>query len=143
MKGKPKGGCKFFLTLALLALAGAVSAATNPIAFNLGGTLFVLPFQKVSATQLYSFKEEKGFPAVETVLVSRGKAQLTFGAAPVLGSEASVPFVALQTRLSEKFFDTSNNALMFGVWVGQVSGDKAVGRKARNVWGIKASVPLW
>jgi hypothetical protein len=118
-------------------------AATDPLAFNLGGTLFILPFQKVSATQLYSFDEGKGFPAAETVLVQRGKVQLTFGAAPVLGTSQNVPFVGLQTRLSEKFFDVTNNELLFGVWAGKVSGDEKAGRDAQNVWGIKASIPLW
>lgn len=118
-------------------LAGPVRAASNPVHVTLGQTAFILPLQMVGATQLYSFDDGKGYPGVETVLVERKQIQLTFGAAPVLGTSANVPFLGLQARLPEKFFDTANNSLWFGAWVGQASNSKRVS------WGLKATVPLW
>lgn len=128
---------KLLLMLCLTGIPGVLKAATDPLSVEIAGTTFILPLQKVDATQLYSFRDKKGYPGAETTLAQRGKFKLTFGAAPVLGSSNNVPFVSLQTRLSEAFFDTSNNALLFGIWAGKESGRK------RGTWGIKASVPLW
>lgn len=126
---------KIALMLAVLGLA--VSLKAEPIAVELGGNKFILPLQLVSGTQLYSFDEGRGYPALETVLAQRGKAQLSVGAAPVLGTSANVPFVALQFRLSEKFFDISDNNVYFGAWVGKPSNQKDA------AYGILCSVPLW
>ena len=134
--------------LALLAFIlglGAAQAATVPLSVNVAGTTFLLPLQKVKATQLYSFRDRKGYVAPETVIAGWGspdmqgdrKVELTFGAAPVLGSDKNVPFLGIQTRLPEAHFDTSNNTLQFGAWVGKESDQK------RATWGVKASVALW
>lgn len=132
---------KFIITAAVVLSAAfgprPAYAATNPLHITIGGTDFVLPLQKVSGTQLYSFRDKKGYPGLETVIVSRSRAELSIGAAPVLGTSFNVPFVAFQFRLPRRFFDVSNNDLMFGAWVGQESDKK------RTTWGIKASVPLW
>lgn len=134
-------------TLALMACTGGrnIFAATNPIVFRAAGTDFIVPFQKVKGTQLYSLQDKKGYPGVETVLAGWGakdaqgdwQGELTFGAAPVLGTSNNVPFFGLQARLPAKFFDTSNNSLMFGAYLGRESGQK------RATWGIKASISLW
>lgn len=136
---------KRFIFLMSLAVSAPVMAGSNPLSVNFGGTTFVLPFQKVSATQLYSSRDKKGYPGAETVLAAWGKkddagnqkTQLTFGAAPVLGTSQNVPFIGVQTRLSPKYFDTTNNSILFGVWVGKESNQK------RSTYGVKASVPLW
>lgn len=140
-----------------LGLALVVGASTTPVAVNLTPSLSLdCPFQKVSATELYSWHEGKGYPAVETVLLDwqghkgipistlQGKfniteIQLTFGAAPVIGTSANVPFLAIQTRLPTSLFDISNNSLMFGIWGGHESD------KGRHGWiyGIKSSIPLF
>src|SRR3990167_5975275 len=98
---------------------------------------FYLPFQVVNGTQLYSFKDGRGYPGAETVLASCWRYQLTAGAAPVLGTDVNVPFVAIQHRLNPNIFDTSDNELQFGVWAGKPSVGK------RWTLGVKASVPLW
>ncbi len=124
-------------------LLGAGQAQAKPIAVQLGGNTFFLPFQVVNGTQLFSFEEGKGFPGAETVLAQRGRYQLTFGAAPVLGTDVNVPFLAIQHRLNPAFFDTSDNELQFGAWVGKPSHRLEQDKKPRLVWGIKASVPIW
>ncbi len=112
-------------------------AATNPIAFKVGQNSFLVPFQKVSGTQLYSFRDGKGFPGLETALYSFQKFQVTFGAAATLGTSNAVPFVGAQFTLPARFFDTSNNAILFGGYAAKEEGRKGF------VYGIKASTPLW
>lgn len=114
-----------------------VFAATNPIAFRVGAHSFILPFQKVSGTELYSFQDEKGFPGLETVLYSYQKFQVSFGAAAVLGSSKDVPFIGAQFRLPSSLFDVSNNDLLFGAFLGKESGHKGL------ILGLKASTKLW
>lgn len=125
-----------WVTLAIGSRTG-VFAATNPIAFKVGQNSFLVPFQKVSGTQLYSFHDGKGFPGLETTLYSFQKFQVTFGAAATLGTSNAVPFIGAQFRLPEKFFDVGNNDLMFGAYAA-----KEQGRKGLTV-GIKASTNLW
>lgn len=125
--------CIIFLGL----LSMTAHAATLPLSVDVFGTTFILPLQKVSAVQLYSFRDKKGYPALETVLASKWKWQLSAGAAVVLGESKNVPFASLKTRLSPRFFDTTNNEIFFGAWVGQESKTK------RTTWGLSASVPLW
>lgn len=128
-----------FLMLVGLALsAGPRPAMAEPIAFETqGGTKFILPLQVVNGIQLYSFSDKKGYPGLEAVLVEQKNFRLNFGAAAVLGQSENVPFVSLETRLSEKFFQIDNNNLYFGVWVGQESHQK------KATWGLAASIPLW
>ncbi len=133
------------LALAALACMGRAHAATSPIQVNVLGTTFILPLQKVKATQLYSFRDKRGYPGAETVIAGWGstdaegdrKVELSFGAAPVLGTAENVPFVALQRKLPASHFDVANNSLMFGVWIGKESDKK------RATYGVKASVALW
>lgn len=120
-----------------LAAVHPLFAATNPIAFRLGQNTFLLPFQKVGGTQLYSFRDGKGFPGLETSLYTYQKFSLTFGAAAVLGQSTAVPFLGAQFVLPSRFFDTQNNDLLFGGYVA-----KEQGRKGLTV-GIKCSKPLW
>ena len=112
-------------------------AASKPLSVALGAHTFILPLQKVSGTELYSFKDGKGFPALETVLYSYQKFQVTFGAAAVLGTTQNVPFLGAQFVLPSKFFDTVNNDLLFGVYAGKEH------EKHGLTVGIKASKPLW
>lgn len=121
---------------AVLASAHAF-AATNPLSIQVGAHTFVLPLQKVSGTELYSFRDGKGFPALETVLYNYKKFQVTFGAAAVLGTTQNVPFLGAQFVLPTKFFDTTNNDLLFGAYAGKEHGKKGL------TVGIKASKPLW
>lgn len=132
------------LLLSVLALPIFLAAAqAEPIAVDLGGNKFILPFQVVNGTQLYSFEEGKGFPGAETVLAVRGRYQLSFGAAPVIGTDVNVPFVAIQHRLNPAIFDTSDNELQFGVWAGKPSRRLDGDKRPKWIWGIKASVPIW
>ena len=123
------------LALFLVATPGVLKA--EPVSIDLGGNTFILPLQVVSGVQLYSFEEGRGYPALETVLIERKSFRFTFGAAAVLGTSANVPFVSLQTRLTEKFFDINDNNLYFGVWVGRQSRPNEVR------YGISAGIPLW
>lgn len=128
--------------LILAVLLGAAAflpreAYAEPVAIDVVGNTFYLPLQVVDGVQLYSLDEGKGYPAVQTVLASRGDAQLVAGGAPILGTSANVPFVGLQFRLSKKFFDVSDNELHFGAWVGWPSNEKGA------IYGLMASVPLW
>lgn len=124
------------VTLATLGF-GPRPAYAEPISVDMGGNKFILPFQVVDGVQLYSLDEGRGYPAAQTVLVQRGDAQLSFGGAPILGTSENVPFVGLQVRLSEKFFDIGNNSLRFGAFVGWPSN------QSKATYGILASVPLW
>jgi hypothetical protein len=130
---------KMRLMFALVALfAAAVPAFAEPVSFKVTeNTTIILPLQVVQGVQLYCPELGKGFPGAETVLVTRKAWRLSAGAAPILGTEVNVPFVSLSTRLSPKFFDTSDNQLYFGVWAGKPSN------KDRAVFGISASVALW
>ena len=130
--------------LAVAALQEAF-AATNPITFNLGGTNFLPPFQKVEAVQLYSVSAKQGYTGAQTVLAAWGsadkngdrKAVLSFGAAPVIGTSQNVPFASLMFRLPARFFDLANNSLMFGAFAGKESNNP------HATVGIAASVSLW
>lgn len=128
---------KKLLSVVALLLAVAVGVKAEPISMNVGENTFILPLQVVQGTQLYSFEEGRGYPALETVLATRKNYRVTFGAAAVLGTSANVPFVSFQTRLSEKFFDISDNNLYFGIWVGRQS------RPNETRWGVSAGIPLW
>ena len=129
---------KILASLIFVTLSACCSyAATKPISIQVGQHSFILPFQKVTATQLYSFRDGKGFPGLETVLYSYQKFQVTFGAAAVLGESKDVPFAGAQFTLPSALFDTGNNSLLFGVYAG-----KETGKKGLTV-GIKASTPLW
>lgn len=125
--------------LLLLSLSFLVSAAkAEPVSVKLSEkTTLVLPLQVVSGVQLYSPELGKGFPGLETVLVQREAWRLSAGAAPVLGTSVNVPFVSVSTRLSPRFFDTSDNDLYFGAWVGKPSDGERV------IFGLSASVALW
>lgn len=123
--------------LVALAVAGPRAAHAEPVAIDVGGNTFYLPLQVVDGVQLYSLDEGKGYPAVQTVLASRGDGQLVAGGAPILGTSENVPFLGLQFRLSKKFFDVSDNELHFGAWVGFPSDKKGA------IWGLLASIPLW
>lgn len=144
MKKKPRPGPRYIFALAILVglAAGPRPAYATDIALDTAVGTFILPFQVVNGTQLYSFKEGKGYPGAETVLWRKGKFQATFGAAPVLGTDTNVPFVGVQTRLSPVVFDTSNNELQFGAFAGKPSRRNDPD-KPRWVFGIKASIPLW
>lgn len=133
----------FGLMFGILAGIGPVAWA-RPISVDLGGNTFILPLQVVNGTELYSLEDGKGYPGGETVLVQRGGGELTFGGAPVLGTSKNVAFFGLQVRLSERFFDVSDNALKFGLYAGHKDGEGEPHRKRiANTWGIKASIPLW
>lgn len=133
MKSMLKNWLKAFLVVAACRGFGYA----EDIKFSAGGNDFILPFQQVQAVQLYSFDEGKGFPGAETVLVSRGRSHVSFGAAPVLGTNVNVPFLSVSTRLTERLFDTNDNELFFGAWVGRASKGKD------TLWGISCSTKLW
>jgi hypothetical protein len=121
-------------------LAGPIWAPAvkaEDVAFRLGENDFIVPLRQVEAVQLYSFGEGKGYPAVESVLARRSTWKVSVGAAAELGTGVNVPFLSAATRLTPRFFDTGNNDLYFGVWVGRPSkGD-------RVLWGVSASTALW
>ena len=138
---------KWIVVVALLmfvVMVQSVFAGANSKALGLRTDFgdFIVPFQVVNGTELYSFREGKGFPGAETTLWTKGRYQVTFGAAPVLGTDVNVPFAGIQTRLSPALFDTSNNDLLFGVWVGRPS-KRLDTERPRTLWGVKASIPLW
>jgi len=121
----------------LFAFAPVTHARSGDIAIDIKGTTFTLPLQNVNATQLYAFSEGKGYPALESVLISHGKIRLSAGAAAELGTGINVPFVSISTRLSERFFNVGDNDLYFGVWGGKPS------HGGRAIFGIQASQKLW
>lgn len=122
--------------------APAAHGAT-PLQVETAAGTFILPLQVAKVTELYSFKEGRGFPALETVLWTKGTWEATGGAAAVIGTDVNVPFLGVQKKLSARFFDTSNNDIRFGAWVGKPSQRLEPDAKARWIWGVKASVPLW
>ena len=91
----------------------------------------------VNATQLYELSEEHGFTGAETTVVSFGDGELVVGAATGYGNGIQFPYLGVQARLPSTFFDTSNNTIKFGVWIGRdYDSDDTKG-------GIKASMALW
>ena len=136
---------KFILSVLFFVFCGSAFAATNPVSVNFAGTTWVLPLQKVQAVQLYSVNDKKGYVGAETIVASWGsadlygnrKASLSLGAAPVLGSSQNVPFASLKLRLPSRFFDGSNNSIMWGVFVGKESN------KPHASVGVAASIQLW
>lgn len=141
-RGKPKRPCisalATLIAMGVMALAGPRPAYANPITFKITErTTLVVPLQVVSGVQLYSPKLGKGFPGLETVLGQYNTLRLSAGAAPILGTSVNVPFVSVSTRLSPRFFDISDNAMYFGVWVGKPSDERHV------IAGLSASVALW
>ena len=137
---------KLLVVLLMLGSVVPAFAATNPISVDVGwGTFILPPFQKAEVIQLYSVNDKKGYAGVQTVLAAWGaadkngdrKATLNFGAAPVIGSSQNVPFASLMFRLPARYFDLSNNSLMFGAFAGKES------TKPHATVGIAASVSLW
>lgn len=133
---------KILFSLVLL-FGLSVTGKADPISINTDYGNFILPFQVVHGTQLYSSKLGKGFLGFETVLYSKGSYEVTFGGAPVVGTDVNVPFLAIQRTLSPKVFDTSDNDLRFGVYVGKPSRRVVPGEKAPILIDIKASIPLF
>jgi hypothetical protein len=126
------------LALFLFGPIFAPAAHATPVSVKLSEkTTLVLPLQITQGVQLYSPELGKGFPGLETVLVEHKTWRLSAGAAPILGTEANVPFVSVATRLSPKFFDTADNQIYFGAWAGKPSNGKHV------IFGLSASIPLW
>jgi hypothetical protein len=127
-----------FLALMVAYVFVIQMAFAEPVSFKLSEkTTLILPLQLVGGVQLYSPEMGKGFPGVETVLLQSGSWRLSAGAAPIIGTSENVPFASVSTRLSPKFFDTADNDLYFGVWIGKPSD------KDREVVGISASIALW
>jgi hypothetical protein len=119
-KKKPYGHKLFLAAMVLGALLASkpAHAREGDIEFTTpGGHTFKLPFQSVDATQLYSFREGRGFPGLQTVLYAspRKKFQASFGAAAELGESRAVPFAGAQWKLTERLFRVDDNRLMFGV----------------------------
>lgn len=140
---------KSMLALAVLAgfAAGPRPAYADDIAFQFAnGHNIVVPFRQVSFTELYSLREGKGFPAVESVLFlsARKKFQGTFGAAAELGVSKAVPFLGANWRLTERLFDTSNNLLYFGFAAAKRFDQDPRNKSWRGVEiTLKASHPLF
>lgn len=128
---------KIVIALGFIGMLLTPAVYAQDVAFEFKGFKAMVPLKVVNAIQLYSFDEGKGYPAVETVLVEKKNFRLNLGAASVLGTSENVPFVSLETRLSDKFFDISNNDLYFGAWVGKQSDQKD------GTWGLAASIQLW
>jgi hypothetical protein len=128
-----------WLMLLLAVALGPTWAQAEPL--KLGPLL--VPFQVMNGTELYSFREGKGFPAAETVLYMKGRYQLTLGAAAVLGTDVNVPFLGIQHRLNPNIFDTSDNDVQFGAWVGKASRRLPGDDRPEWLYGLKASIPLW
>lgn len=141
---KPGGYMMAMAVLAGLAMGPRPAyAATDPIRFEFdGGHALLLPLQNVSGTELYSLRAGKGYPALESVLYTtpRRKFQITAGAAAELGTSHAVPFAGAQAKLPQRFFDTSNNDLFFGVAVAKHTDVKSW--RGVEVT-LKASKALW
>lgn len=123
------------MLFALLMLLSVGAKAEN-LSFDFGSFTFIAPLQVVNVTQMYSFEDEHGFTGAQTPIVSRGNVDLTIGAATGYSAGVQFPFIGLQTRLGMPF-DTSNNALKFGVFVGRDYDAKD------TKLGLLASIPLW
>ena len=143
---------KFKLSLLSVALLGAAIAcgprpayaSSDPIRFEFaGGHALLLPLQNVAGTELYSFKQGKGFPALESVLymTPSRKFNITAGAAAELGTTSAVPFAGFGFRLPQRFFDTSNNDLYFGAAFAKPKDGPKSWRGVEVT--LKASKPLW
>ena len=125
------------LLIAFIVCISTGIANADDVAFDFGFIRMNWPLKVVNATQLYDFEEGAGYPGVETVLFERKGFRLTGGSALTIGDSEAVPFGSIQTRLSDKFFDTSNNELWFGFFVGK--------RSSLENWsyGLNASIELW
>lgn len=132
------------LLLALLFAASPAFAISNPLSLTLGNHTFVIPFKAVDATQLYSFKEGKGLPGLQTVLYSyKNVIHADLGAGPLLGSSSVVPFVSVQFLLPKAAFDPSVGPIWIGPWVGRQFKNAALGTPQVTLYGLNASVNLW
>lgn len=146
-KKKPRGRYRRALLLALVlgpVFAPAVKA--DDIAFKVGRHSIIIPFKQVSATELYSFREGKGFPALESVvfLSHRKKFQGTIGAAAELGASKAVPFLGANWRLPESLFDLKNNQFYFGAAIAKRFDDDPKYKSWRGIEvTLKASHALW
>lgn len=123
------------MLLGLLAL-GTLARADDTLV-RLPWVELKLPLREVSATELYSFEEGKGYPAVETILATTKDVRWTAGVAAQLGTSVNVPFGGLELRLSRRFFQVDDNDLYFGVWAGRPSD------RREWIWGLKASTKLF
>lgn len=139
-------------TLALVALllmlgpvfAPAAHAISNPLSLTFGSHTFVVPFKQVDATQLYSFKEGRGLPGLQTVLYSyKSGVHFDIGAGPLLGSSSVVPFVSAQFLLPKNVFDPSVGPIWLGPWVGRQFRSAKLGTSQVTLWGLNASIALW
>jgi hypothetical protein len=135
---------KLMAVLMVVMASSSAFAFENSLSFKAGNHAFTVPFKQLDVTQLYSFKEGKGFPALQTVVYDyKARAHVAFGAAPVIGSSNAVPFVSGQVLLSKGIFDPSVGPMWLGVWVGKQFKSAALDQPEKTMWGINASVALW
>lgn len=123
-------------------LVGIVNVAkAQDVLFELGNLNINIPLKVVKAAELYvtSGGKGKGFTGAESVLLSNKIKTLegVFGGAVSPSDNENFIYVGAQGKLSDSFFDTSNNDIFFGGFVGRNF------RRNENYCGIKASVPLW
>jgi hypothetical protein len=118
-----------------IGLSSVASAETLKADF--GSFSAILPLQVVDVIQLYEFSAGEGFTGAQTTLIASEAFHLNFGGATGYSKGTAFPFVSIDTRLTEKFFDTSDNELRFGAWIGRDFGAK------ENKWGVAASIALW
>lgn len=128
---------RLLCAVALCAGLGAAPVGAEPISVDVAGLKLILPFQEVGASQLYDFREGRGFAAVETNLVRRGDCALVFGGGTSTAGTTAFPYVGLNVRLPSPPFDISNNELRFGVFYGRDFAEE------RDFYGVKGSVGLF
>ena len=132
------------LGAAILARPRPAYASNDPIRFEFaGGHALLLPLQNVAGTELYSFRQGKGFPALESVLYATPSRRfnISAGAAAELGTSHAVPFAGIGFRLPQRFFNTDNNDLYFGAAFAKPSDAPKSWRGVEVT--LKASKPLW
>lgn len=126
-----------FSVVAVLALYSVSNA--QDVLLEAGPLDINIPLKVVKGSELYDLGKGKGFTGIETVLVTNTKKSFEFvgGGATSTSDNENFVYVGLQTRLSDQFFDVTNNEFFFGGFVGRNF------RRNENYGGLKASIPLW
>lgn len=129
---------KLLVSLVMLFCLCSVVKADD-VLLELGNLDINIPLKVVKASELYDTKRGKGFTGLETTLVTNSKKNIEFvaGGATSTSDNENLVYLGLQTRLSESFFDISNNDFFFGGYAGRNF------RRNENYAGLKASVMLW
>jgi len=125
-----------FAMLVAVMCAGVAKAEEGGIYLKLFGANFTYPLSNLSAISLYDFSKGQGLIGGETSILNYKRINLNVGAISSLQADGT-GFVSIDYDWASIITNLPPNFAKLGLWYGRnfISDE--------NLYGIKASAPLW